>query len=180
MEDISHQIDKAFLARIYPGDENITRCTYDKKYGGKYDGSCGECVTIADFFRGKLWRELSATELRIHGQADILFTVEAYCYYLPAYLTAALRDRQELDVCVDHLSYRFGPKTEDALGQNRLSEIFGTLSDIELRAILNYFRYAYDLEEDYDGYISRSISNVERALQSSNKSLQPTAESGGG
>lgn len=99
--------------------------------------------------------------------------------FLLAYLTAAVHDREELDVCVDHLTYRFGPKAEDAFGENRLSEIFSTLTEVELRAILNCFQYAYNLEEDFDGYCSRSISNVERALQSSNKSLHPTAARGG-
>jgi hypothetical protein len=180
MEQITRQIDNAFCVREYPGDNNVTHCTYDKANGGNHDGPCGECVAIADFFCGKLWRDISAKELRIHGQADILFTVEAYCYYLPAYLIAAVRDCEELDVCANHLTYRFGPKAEDGLGQDRLSKMFAALSGVELQVILEVFKHAYDLEDDFDGYLERSILNVERALQSPNKSLHPTAASGGG
>ena len=180
MEDITRQIERAFAARAHPGEENITRCGYDKKNGGEYDGPCGECQRMTDFFRGKAWRELSARDLRTRGDADSLFTVEAYCYYLPVYLIAAVRDRKTLDVCVDHLTYRFGPKTEDAHGQDRLSAVFGALSDIELHAILQYFRYSHALERDFDGYCERSISNVERELsQRPNSAMQPTAKSGG-
>lgn len=164
MDDILRQIDKAFTNREYPGDENITCCTYDKKNGGKFDGPCGECVQIAAFFRGKFWRELSAKELRSQSGAGSLFTVKAYCYYLPAYLTAALQNPEELDVCVDDLPFLFGSEPKDVYGQDRLSKILGMLSDAELQVVLRYLRYRCDLEEDYLGYYARSISNVERAL----------------
>ena len=164
MDDIVHQIDKAFTNREYPGDENITCCTYDTKNGGKYDGPCYECVRIAEFFRGKFWRELSAKQLRSQSAAGSLFTVKAYCYYLPAYLTAALQNPEELDVCVGDLTCAFGPEPKYAYGQDRLSKTLGMLSDVELQVVLRYLRYRCELEEDSLGYYARSISNVERAL----------------
>jgi hypothetical protein len=164
VEDILHQIDKAFTNRAYPGDENITCCTYDKKNGGKYDAPCGECVQIAEFFGGKFWRELSAKELRSQSGAGSLLTTEAYGYYLPAYLTAAIRDPEELDVCLDDIPFAFGPEPKYAYGQERLSKILGILVPAELQAVLSYLRYVYDQEEDYFGYYARAISNIERAL----------------
>jgi hypothetical protein len=164
MKDLISQIQEAFAHRTYPGDDNITRCTYDKKHGGQYAGPCGECMDMAEFFCGRRWQAVTATELRQHGDADCLFTIEAYCYYLPAYLVAALANPGELDVCLDHLTYRFGPEPKDAFGNDRLSAIFIALSKKELQTLLAYFKNSYKPEEDFRDFHARSISNLEQEL----------------
>jgi hypothetical protein len=93
-----------------------------------------------------------------------LFTVQAYCYFLPAYLIAAIREPKELDICVDHLTYRFGPKTDEEWGPKRLKELCAELGTSEAVAGLEYFRFAYNRERDFDGYCERSIKNLEHAL----------------
>lgn len=167
MEDLISQITQAFAHRAYPGDENITRCTYDKKNGGEYAGPCGECMDMAAFFRGKQWQSVTATELRRNGDADCLFTVEAYCYYLPAYLVAALTHPRELDVCLDHLTFRFGAEPKDSYGNDRLSAIFTALSKQELQTLRAYFKNSYKPEEDFDDFHARSISSIEQELMRS-------------
>lgn len=164
MDSLIQQIEKAFASRSYPGDDNLTHCSYDRKYGGAYDGPCWECQEMAEFFRGKPWRTLRARELRRYGDADALFTIDAYSYFLPAYLLEAVRNPGELDVCVDHLTYRFGPKAEDQFGCERLAAILKALCDAELFALVNYFRFALSREQDWDGYCERSVQNVAREL----------------
>jgi len=162
MDALIAEISTAFSPRAYPGDQNITRCTYDKKNGGSYDGPCWECEEMADFFKGKDWRDLKGRDLRQHGDNDALFTVSAYCYFLPAYLIAAISDPKALDVCVDHLTYRFGPKVDEEWGTQRLAGIRTELNVAETRVALEYFRFAMHREpRDFDGFCQRAIQNLE-------------------
>jgi hypothetical protein len=160
MENLIGQIEAAFATRPYPGDENITCCSYDKKNGGDFNGPCSECVEMAEYFRGKSWRELTAAELFQEGQCDALFTVAAYCYFLPAFLIAAIREPEEADVCVDKLAYRFGPKDGDDWGTSRAAAIVAQLGAEERDATLTYFRFAMSLEDDFDDYCSRAIHRL--------------------
>ncbi len=41
---VQESIESAFLDVPYPGDDNITRCTYE---------DCLECAEVAEHFRGK-------------------------------------------------------------------------------------------------------------------------------
>jgi hypothetical protein len=164
MDSLLAHISEAFGARAYPGDENITRCTYDKENGGAYDGPCWECQEMAKYFKGKSWRYLSGLDLRQHGDNDALFTVPAYCYFLPAYLVAAVREPNDLDVCIEHLTYRFGPKPNEDWDTKRLADIFTELDAEETRAALEYFQFAMRKEQDFDGHCERAIRNLENAL----------------
>jgi len=128
MNSLFSQIQSAFAKRPHPGDENITHCSYETKNGGTLDGPCWECEEMSNFFRRKSWGMLHGLELRRYGDSDTLFTVKAYCYFLPSYLTASLRERKDLDDCVDHLTYRFGVETDDKRGGERLRSLFKELS----------------------------------------------------
>jgi hypothetical protein len=120
-----------------------------------------ECVEMRAFFAGRSWQSLSATELRRHGDSDALFTVEAYRYLLPAYLIAAIRQPVELDVCVDHVAYRFGPEPGNACGEQRLAEILGGLTPAERASARAYFELALTREpDDVGGYIDRALRNL--------------------
>ncbi|MSP37078.1 MAG: hypothetical protein EXR70_01130 [Deltaproteobacteria bacterium] len=164
MESIAPTITTAFESRHYPGDNNITRCKYDKRNGGAYDEPCWECQEMAEFFKAKSWRELKGQELRRYGDNDGLFTVEAYCFFLPGYLIAAIHEPEDLDVCRDHLTYRFGPMPDDLRGQHRLGEICTELTRPEIEALLCYFQFAFRKDQDFDSYCERSIKNLEYAL----------------
>lgn len=124
------------------------------------DGPCWECEEMSAFFAGKPWQQLSGTDLRCHGQADALFTVEAYCYFLPAYLLAAIREPRELDTCVDHLSYRFGPKPGDSWSDDRLAGVMRELTSNERAAVHAYFGFALTQEDDWDGFVERALRNL--------------------
>jgi hypothetical protein len=160
MEDLVARIEAAFSARAYPGDTEITRCTYDPVNGGTMEGPCLECVEMAAFFAGKSWRSLCAKALRRHGGADALFTIKAYCYLLPAYLVGAIRDPSELDVCLDHLAYRFGPQPGDPWDDERLARILHELTPEERAAVRAYFQFALTQEDDWDGYVERALANL--------------------
>lgn len=115
---------------------------------------------MAQFFAGKSWRTLGGHALFLNGQADALFTVKAYCYLLPAYLLAAIREPRELDVCVEHLAYRFGPKPDDPWGNERLSQILRELTPDERAVLRAYFQFTLTQEDDWDGFVERALRNL--------------------
>jgi len=112
------------------------------------------------FFAGKSWQTLDGQALFLNGQADALFTVTAYCYLLPAYLVAAIREPQALDVCVEHLPCRFGPKPDDPWGNERITRILRELTPDERAAVHAYFQFALTQDDDWDGYVERALSNL--------------------
>lgn len=162
MSALIGDIAAAFRDRVQPAADNITRCSYEKRYGGELDGPCYECAEMAEFFADKSWADLSARELFENGKYDVLFTVEAYCYLLPAYLSTALTDPHELDVCLEHLEYRFGPKPDDPWGCQRLSAVFESLTVDELKVCMRYFERAST--DDFENFRERAIANLSAEL----------------
>jgi hypothetical protein len=93
--DLIEKIERAFANTQYPGDENIANKDH-----------CGECEELYLQFKGKHWSELTDVEfLRYHNAGLSLFNPEAFRFYLPAYMRAALVDRQTADVIVDSLQF---------------------------------------------------------------------------
>jgi hypothetical protein len=160
MDDLVARIGAAFAARAHPGDTEITRCRYDRVNGGTMDGPCWECEEMSAFFAAKSWQRLRGVDLRRDGDTDALFTVAAYCYFLPAYLMAAIREPRELDVCIDHLSYRFGPEPGDPWADERLAQVVRALRVSERAAVHAYFEFALTRGEDWDGYVERALRNL--------------------
>ncbi|MBL8517146.1 MAG: hypothetical protein JNM76_09265 [Betaproteobacteria bacterium] len=166
MNELIEEIRQAFAWRPYPGDNNIVRCTYEKRYGGTMDGPCWECAEMQEYFCGKSWRDLKSDELFYYGQTDVLLSIKGYCYFLPAYLIASIKEPEKLDACVEYLSFRFGAKEDDATGSMRLSEILAELTIEECAACLDYFKF--DLSrwgEDFGGWQQRAIANLTEAQE---------------
>jgi len=160
MDHLAARIADAFVARICPVDGEITRCAYDRVNGGTMGGPCWECEEMSAYFAGKPWQSLGGEALRCNGQADALFTVEAYCYFLPAYLLAAIREPRVLDVCLDHLAYRCGPKPGESWPAERLAHVLRELTSDERAAVHAYFAFALSRDDDWDGYIERALRNL--------------------
>jgi len=79
--ELREKIISAFADVHYPGDDCL----------GAPDGrDDGENVT--EFFRGKDWRWLKSNELACGPHALHFMTLEAFHYYLPAYLLASLEE----------------------------------------------------------------------------------------
>ncbi|WP_432721247.1 hypothetical protein R0381_002610 [Jeongeupia wiesaeckerbachi] len=65
---------------------------------------------VADYFAGTSWKGHAVEKLRAQESAiSIFFTPEAYHYWLPAYLVAAIEDPANLDIVTDHLIGSLSP-----------------------------------------------------------------------
>jgi hypothetical protein len=100
--EVIRLIEDAWRDVPYPGDSKIfTPDSYDDE-------------DIVNYFGGTTWRGHSPTGLRCHSSAFTFFTAEAFRYWLPAFMIAAIQDPEEADVVVERipssLSDSYAPK----------------------------------------------------------------------
>ncbi|HTG33748.1 MAG TPA: DUF6714 family protein [Thermoanaerobaculia bacterium] len=90
-QELIQEIQEAFASRSYPGDDRIAR--------RRPDGIASEADETWERFRGKDWGEMVAVGREHDLRENISFlTFEGFVYYLPAYLTLALRPDAPLDI----------------------------------------------------------------------------------
>lgn len=78
MKKLETQIREAFRDRAYPGDDNLV------------DGDDLERIDIRRDFKGWRWEKVPPAIIEHNYSSLYFFTPEAFCYYLPAYLTYSL------------------------------------------------------------------------------------------
>ena len=103
---LSAAIDAAFGAAAYPGDN---RLVYDTS------GRHLECNDVAAFYRGRRWQQVTAADLAEHQESIHFLSPEAFRYYLPAYLKAAVTDYQDADLVPEILVSALTPPADAAL-----------------------------------------------------------------
>jgi hypothetical protein len=100
---VAKAIEQAFATVPYPGDNNIA---YYQDYYPSDDWDC------AEVFRGKHWREILPERLRECPTSCL--TLEAFHFYLPAYLLGKLKHSKKTDFAGDAIIYSLEPP-EDSL-----------------------------------------------------------------
>src|SRR5262245_23332260 len=53
---------------------------------------CSECESVQTAFEGRRWNEVPIESIRDHHDSLPLLTPEAYVFFIPAYLIAAVRE----------------------------------------------------------------------------------------
>jgi hypothetical protein len=128
-EALITQIHAAFANTIYPGDDNLINANH-----------CQECADIYEAFRGKQWESLTDVRfLRRYEAALSLLYPEAFRYYLPAFMRAALVDHETADVILDGLEFHLSPPEKDGfLDQESLQKYGYTHTDSWLRRVSSF------------------------------------------
>lgn len=150
------EIVAAFDGTSYPGNENIVACNR---------GPCLECNEIRDFFVGKHWRDVSSSELwgslRL-AEAEVLFTDQAFRFYLPAFMIAGL-DVLEYQ---DHTSARASEVLASLTFNLGLQDRAERLKDFNLeqrRSIVSFLEFLRDSNRQQgDENINRALEFVSR------------------
>lgn len=86
VREIAREVEDAFATVTYPGDDKLV--VYPDSY---------ECWNLEEAFRGKHWRDISLDVLLTHRFSLVLFSPEAFRFYLPCFLVAALLHPRETD-----------------------------------------------------------------------------------
>jgi hypothetical protein len=137
-------VERAWEGSVYPGDVNIA-------YDG--EGHNLECIQVADFFRGKRWNDVTLGSLKSYrGDASAclyFMSVDAFRYYLPAYMLIALDNYAEADVVADTAVNALTPQPLGPL-QKFWAERLAGFSPKQREAIVAFLRFmASEHGEDY-------------------------------
>jgi hypothetical protein len=127
-QEIIQLIEDAWRGVPYPGDGKIF--TPD---------SCDD-EDIVKFFGGTTWRGHSPVNLRAHSSAFTFFTPEAFHYWLPAFMIAAIQSPEEADVILEHISW--------SLGDCHASKRWPLFSSAQRQAVAEYFRFQIERFDD--------------------------------
>jgi uncharacterized protein DUF6714 len=98
----------------------------------------GDSEGADEVFRGRRWNEISLTQLDYHSSALRQFTPEAFAYYLPAFMLAALANESLglSDAVIDALS---PPKNEP--GRPSFQRRWSKLTSPQRGAAIAYLRH---------------------------------------
>jgi hypothetical protein len=154
---IIRKIYRAFGSRSYPGDENIVHCEYERRWGGPLDGPCRECSEVVEEFRGKGNRGLGVKGLSWVSFGLVPLSTVAFPFWLPSYLTAAIRSAQRDWNIYDGLHFRFRPPENDKEEQWQNSRL-SLLSQSELQALIAAFVHM-EQQRKYDEETVEAIVN---------------------
>jgi hypothetical protein len=117
-------IEDAWREVPYPGDDKIFR-------PDSYDDE-----GIANYFGGRTWRDHSAADLRAYSSAFTFFTPEAFHYWLPAFMIAAIQSPEEADVIVEYIAWHLGARHEP--------KGWSLFSPAQRQAVAKYFQFQID------------------------------------
>lgn len=110
---------------------------------------CYECVELDEAIRSKNWTQFTPIECRLVSAGACLFTDEAFAYFLPAYLRAALLDPGEADVAVEGTAWQFLPHGLGA--QSRRT--FFNLTQTQREVLVDWLEWWVASEEEEWSYI---------------------------
>jgi hypothetical protein len=144
-------IEAAFADTSYPGD---ARLVYDNS------GRHLECNEIAAAFRGKHWKEVPLETLCYHSAGIFFLTPEAYRFYLPAYLLAALLHYNQADTLPDSVVFSLIPPSDakDAQVYRRRLEGFTAAQRQVIRCFLE-FQKEHHAQDDPLGDLDKALAN---------------------
>ena len=141
--EVIRLIEDAWHDVPYPGDDKIfTPASYDDE-------------DIVNYFGGTTWRAHTPADLRAHCSAFIFFTPEAFHYWLPAFMIAAIQDPDEADVVVDNIP--------DSLTDSCASERWPLFSVSQRQAVAVYFRFQIERFSDGVDAERRALGILEEA-----------------
>ncbi|MEZ4672334.1 MAG: DUF6714 family protein [Anaerolineae bacterium] len=144
---VAHQIEITFAETPYPGDDHIAGYQADE---------------IAAAFRGKHWRNLSPELLHKYRWDIFLLTPEAFRFYAPALMLAALLHHQQVGTVTDNLIFCLTPQSQDQINNyhageyndyfSRRASAFNAAEKVAVLAFLDTFVAVYPL-----GYLLYNI-----------------------
>jgi len=141
--DLREEIELAFTDTPYPGDDNIA--------GPNDEGTL-------EYFSGKTWKGHSARELRKHSSSLYFLTPDAFRYFLPAYMVAAVEQPDEADIISLTIALEFSRWRFD----RQCQELF---TKPELRAIVRFFDDCAVREMNHDAFFRQASFDARRSLE---------------
>ena len=150
-DQLQKLIEAAFAETNYPGDTQLV------------DDNSGyhlECNEVAAAFRGKHWKEVPLETLRYHSAGIFFLTPEAYRFYLPAYLLAAVLHYDQVDTLPDSVVFSLIPPSDarDVEAYRQRVEGFTATQRQVIRCFLE-FQKQHHSQDDALGDLDKALAN---------------------
>jgi len=115
-------------------------------------------------FIGTSWEEHDALFLREHESSLNFFTAEAFCYYLPAFMMAELKEPKIADIIAEGIAFHL---TSTPFTKERIS----LFSRDQLLAIVAFFKCCAARYNDgvYDICFSKAADEIRKSIKPANK-----------
>ncbi len=154
---LAQQIADCFPSLPLIVDTLITNCSHN----------CDECSEIEEFFSGKRWNQVSASEYRRQCAATSLMTQEAFNCFVPGWMTVSILDSRTADVLPCGLISIMGGQSDFC--RNRIHEFYTTLSLKQLECVSHFVEWyiAYIDSKADDARIARDRIQHRMAAESS-------------
>jgi hypothetical protein len=133
---------RAAFDNPYPGDDNIVEQDKVVRYAPDY------FETYEDF-KGKTWESLTPDFLEYHYDSIYFFSPVGFVYYLPAYLTYALRNPLQSNI-PDTVMFSLAPPDNESLTDyfaERVNQITSAQSSVIYTYIQEYMTIDPDTME---------------------------------
>ena len=141
--EVIQSIEDAWRDVMYPGDSKIfTPDSYDDE-------------DITRYFRGTTWRGHEPADLRAHSSAFTFFTPEAFHYWLPAFIIAAIQSPEEADVVLDCI-----PRS---VSNRYAAQRWPLFSQVQRQAVAAYLRLQIEKFPDGAEDEHKALGILERA-----------------
>jgi hypothetical protein len=120
------EIEKAFAEVARPDDDHIVVASSAASLEGQ---------EIRRDFASRDWRSLRVEELRRHSSSLFLLTPEAFRYFLPAYMSVSISDREKADVIPETLVFAFDPDAGSPESSAYKAQLLQSLTPAQKRTI---------------------------------------------
>ncbi len=145
---IAGEVAEAFARVSYPGDDRLLESP-----------THWESASVLEAFRGKQWRSVALDVLFTHRLSLALFSPEAFRFYLPAYLTAALLHSEAVDTLRENVFFLLTPSDSDGVRSNWLQARIALLDAKQKAAIRRFVELYVEREQSYpDPHRQRALA----------------------
>ena len=143
-ERLVQEIENAFSDTSYPSDNTIVPLYNNEPH-------CAECAELAETFRDKTWKSVPIKTLAGWRGSLSLFTNEAFQYYLPAFLQAALLHTAETDTLWENIFYILTPPEENTGSKmERFLQRISGFTNKQKDVLKRYMRLYLEIETSYE------------------------------
>jgi hypothetical protein len=134
MHSLLSDLERAFSNTALPPSTPLVQSTYDDE-------------GVAEYFCGKSWQALSATQLRSMEFGPNIFSAEAFAHFTPAYIRAYLVDPVALDSVVESFVSNLGSPSDPKYPQYDRARAIKAILNAEQRAVVRRFLLFYAKQE---------------------------------
>ena len=147
---LKRQIEEAFAAFSYPGDDNLV------------ENDSIEYLEVAGRFKGRRWLDWkdSPTDLLMKTVGDLsFFSPVAFCYYLPLYMLQGLLNNTEYPFTGTVITCLAPSAT---FGTNQVSRRLGAMNRAQLAAVLAFLKHIK--EKQYADFVTYPLDEAIAAV----------------